>query len=220
LGLKAVYEYKESESFSPYSHTEIVRMEFARTFGIGDSMHGGHYDPPPALNLDFIANIISKELQNFYISQPNGAFTLNGQIPCSVSIGIAGYCDSTQQFRIFTVAPNGEVDGYHREIPYPAIQVLELENEKMLLLGSDGEHINIEAEIQSVVLHNTENHQFHKLDLARQTVIESKISNGRWNGVGGDIRRAVVTKDLGFNIVHERWSPKEKLVFAKLNHLL
>lgn len=212
LGLKAMYSQGD---YGDYLHTAIVRRENAAHFGAGDSMHGGHYDPPPALNLDFIAKIISEELQNFYMSQPSGAFTFNGKIPCSVIIGMAGYCESTKHFRMFTVAPNGEIGGYFKEIPYPEILVSEVENEKMLLLGSDGEHDAIEAEIQSLVSVNTEKDHYHKIDLCRQAVVETIINTGRISGVGGAIRRAEVAKDFGFNFVSERWAPKEKIDFSK-----
>lgn len=215
LGLNTVYRSNN------YVRTDIVRGESARQYGVNQSMHGGHFNPPPPLNLELITSIVAEEFSRFYASLPSGAFVIapnlenHGTIQHHTFIGIAGYCDATKRFRLFKLSPEEDLDDSGIVKPVPKITLNEVADDELLLLGSNEHQEAVRSRIaaEQAALAEPIDEQ-DRPSLARQAVIEREISTGIIPGVGGAVVRAEVDSDYGFQIVNHPWSPAEKLDFS------
>lgn len=216
LGLKAIYDQGE---LGNYVRTDIVRGEHATWFQCDDSMCGKHYSPP-LLNSDFLAEILAEELRRFYASLAGGAFILapgqpkHGSIQYDTKVGLAGYCEASQQFRIFHLTPKEDFDSNGIVKPVPKIVINEVRDCDMLLIGSQQQHQKIQNLIETEFAASEEPNRQDCLSKARQTVVEREILSGEIPGVGGSIIRAEVTNSYGFNFVDHPWAPREKLDFS------
>lgn len=223
LGLKPIYSGGEKGG---YLRTEIVRDKDATKFEVAESMYGAHFSPPPALNLDLIVSIAAEEFLQFYASQPRGAFVIapglirHGTIEYHTFIGIAGYCEATQQFRIFKLIPDEDLDELGIVKPTPKITINEVADDELLLLGSNEyqEGIRRDIAIEQAALTEPVD-EADRRSLAVQMVIEREITTSKIPGVGGLIVRAGVDSEYGFKIVNQPWSPAEKLEFSEWQNL-
>jgi hypothetical protein len=218
LGLKPIYE---NSGEGDYLRTEIVRDEQAVKYRGGDSMYGGHFIPPPRLNLELIYTIVAEEFKRFYASQHDGAFVIapgqsnHGTIRYHTLIGIAGYCDATKRFRLFKLSPEEDLDNSGVVKPVPKIAIHELADNELLLLGSNSHQESIRSKIEAEQAALTEAiDEQDRPSLARQAVIEREITSGSILGVGGAVERAEVDSDCGFQKVNHQWKPAEKLDFS------
>lgn len=217
LGLLPIYTEGHRGT---YVRTDIVRGEFAKKYGVNESMYRGHYEPLPLANLHLFAQVVADEFKRFYVSQPGGAFVRvpghpsNGDLQFKTLIGMAGYCDATKRFRIFKMTPQEEVgnDGFVKEVP--RIVIAELADDEVLLMGSESHHEEIRSKIQAEQSAMTEDVDLvDRVSLARQTVIEKEIASGSIFGVGGAITRAEVDSKYGFKMINYPWTPAERLEY-------
>lgn len=224
LGLRAVYTGGECGT---YVRTDIVRQEMMERFTANESIYGGHFQPPPPVNLGLIAKIVAEEFQRFYAGQSDGVFVIapghpnHGTIRYHALIGIAGYCEASKQFRIFQLTPEEDIseDGLVKAIP--KITISEIADGDLLLFGSQPHQEAIRAKINSE--HQAMIQEVNEVDgqtLARQAVIENEILSGSIPGVGGAVVRAEVDSEYGFQLVKHPWRPAEKLAFIPLEDLV
>jgi hypothetical protein len=212
LGLKD--EYEGGEMSGNYLRTIITTGNDARQFGSGQSIAEERYDPPPPLDLAFVASMVREEMQTFYTGQPGGAYSrATGGLIYDTTIGLAGYCAATARFRIFKFTPTEErgADGFVKEVP--KVIMTEVADDEVLLLGSSpSDHERILKAIETATPAMPESYsEDERRSLAIQDVIEREINAAKIRGVGGPIQRAEVSSEYGFRWVADPWQPEEEL---------
>jgi hypothetical protein len=224
LGLKAIYEQagkdEDGEPIRKHTETRIVRGSDADSFSRQnqDNLYEPIYHPPPRLNIEVIAKLICEELDRFYASIPSGAYVFGHEkVQYDVTIGLAGYCDATSQFRLFEIKPQAEEGA---EPAYPIVRTLdrEVSDDELLLIGVPEIHEQIAASIQvgQEKPKSAEDSDAEHLSMTRQAVIEELINGGKIKGVGGALVRGEVTRDDGFRVVDELWNPAKAREWREL----
>lgn len=213
LGLRA--EYKNGE----HARTFVVREHLADRFNNFDSMTGAVYSPPPPLNMQFVAELMREELQAFYTPESNRFITGPGyrEIKYKVDVGVAGFCDQTQKYRIFAL---NLADHFNEDEPQEStLEVImrEIADDELLLFGPTPLLEQIKTNISGTIGSDTtaSAEVAEQLSLIRQSVVETAISSGATPGVGGRIQRGEVTSERGFQMVSSSWVPPENWDFSK-----